>query len=90
MNEPTTTQRLSECYNTLTRRPTVLDPRTRAVVFKTFQRTLGPWLPADRQARLNHLLGGRCGGRAAGRRGVEQCRNAGRACSSSAIAMSLA
>ena len=50
MTEPTTTQRLFERYNTLTRRPTVLDPRTRAVVFKAFWRTLGSWLPADRRA----------------------------------------
>src|SRR5881397_1294588 len=47
-----TSQRLFDRYNTLTRRPMVQDPATRKIVFKSFSRVLGPWLPADRQSRI--------------------------------------
>lgn len=43
-----TVERLYARYNTYTRRPTVQDERTRRIVFRAFERTLGPWLPADR------------------------------------------
>jgi len=43
-----TVGRLYARYNTYSRRPTVRDSRVRAVVFRAFERTVGPWLPADR------------------------------------------
>ena len=49
---PSTSGRLFDRYNTLTRRPTVQDPATRKVVFKSLSRVLGPWLPVDRQSRI--------------------------------------
>jgi 2-polyprenyl-3-methyl-5-hydroxy-6-metoxy-1,4-benzoquinol methylase len=51
-DEQTTTERLLECYNSYTRRPTVNDARVRAMMFKSFRRVLGVWLPADRSAPI--------------------------------------
>ncbi|MEK7476867.1 MAG: class I SAM-dependent methyltransferase [Candidatus Coatesbacteria bacterium] len=43
---------LSRRYHTLTGRPDHREPATRRVIFKAFARTLGPWLPADREVRV--------------------------------------
>ncbi len=43
---------LFERYNTYTRRPTVQDPRLRRVIFKSFARVLGPWLPSNTDSRI--------------------------------------
>ncbi len=47
-----TTKLLFEKYNTITGRPTVQDPQVRQVVFKAFRRTLGAFLPANKDARI--------------------------------------
>lgn len=47
-----TTERLIERYNTLNRRRTAHDPRNRAVMFRSFERAFGPYLPADRTAAV--------------------------------------
>jgi len=48
MEREDTVERLYARYNTYTRRPTVQDARTRQVAFRALERTLRPWLPADR------------------------------------------
>ena len=48
MEREDTVERLYARYNTYTRRPTVQDAQTRQVAFRALERTLGPWLPADR------------------------------------------
>ena len=47
-----TTDRLLEKYNTYRRRPTAEDPRMRETMFKSFQRTLKPWLPSENDAEI--------------------------------------
>lgn len=47
-----TTDRLLEKYNTYRRRPTAEDPRMREFMFKSFQRTLNPWLPSEKEAAI--------------------------------------
>lgn len=47
-----TTERLFERYNTLTRRRTAHDPRYRTMIFKSFARVFGPCLPADKDVRI--------------------------------------
>ncbi len=47
-----TTERLFERYNTLTRRRTAHDPRYRTMMFKSFARVYGRYLPNDPDARL--------------------------------------
>jgi len=49
---PTTSDRLRANYHTLTGRPDHRDPVLRPTIHAAFARTLGPWLPADRQARI--------------------------------------
>lgn len=46
--EPSTVERLYSKYNTFNRRPTVEDPHTRLVSFRSMRRSLSPWLPADK------------------------------------------
>lgn len=58
MSNKTTIERLFEHYNTYTRRPVIDDPQVRRVVFKSFKRTLRPWLPKERTA---HILDIACG-----------------------------
>jgi 2-polyprenyl-3-methyl-5-hydroxy-6-metoxy-1,4-benzoquinol methylase len=53
-----TSSQLIEKYNTYRRRPTAEDPVIRAVLFKSFQRTLGLWLPASKD---NAILDIACG-----------------------------
>lgn len=48
MEHEGTVERLYARYNTYSRRPTVQDALTRKVIFRAFERTLGPWLPTDR------------------------------------------
>jgi 2-polyprenyl-3-methyl-5-hydroxy-6-metoxy-1,4-benzoquinol methylase len=48
----TTSERLRERYHSLTGRPDHRDPRWRRQIHAAFARTLGPWLPADREARI--------------------------------------
>jgi SAM-dependent methyltransferase len=43
-----TTARLLDHYHTYNRRPSVWDPVIRSTIFKSLERTLGAWLPADR------------------------------------------
>lgn len=52
METESTVARLFQRYNTYTRRPTVRDPRQRRVIFRAFERTLGAWLPRNREARI--------------------------------------
>ncbi|MDQ3916522.1 MAG: class I SAM-dependent methyltransferase [Actinomycetota bacterium] len=47
-----TTERLFERYNTLTRRRTAHDPRYREMIFKSFARVFGPFLPPDANAAV--------------------------------------
>lgn len=47
-----TTERLFERYNTLTRRRTAHDPRYREMIFKSFGRVFGPYLPSDANAAV--------------------------------------
>lgn len=47
MEQEGTVERLYARYNTYSRRTTVQDARTRKVIFRAFERTLGPWLPVD-------------------------------------------
>ncbi len=48
----TTSERLRENYHSLTGRPDHRDPAWRPQIHAAFARTLGPWLPADRHARI--------------------------------------
>ena len=41
-----------EAYHTLKRRDAGLDPQSRRVIFKSFTRTLGLWLPANKTAAI--------------------------------------
>ena len=41
-----------ERYHTLKGREETVDPRRRAVIFESFRRTLGPWLPQDKNAAI--------------------------------------
>jgi len=47
-----TTERLFESYNSYTGRPTIMDPRARATIFKSLGRVLDGWLPEDRATRI--------------------------------------
>lgn len=47
-----THDRQIERYHTATGRPSIGDPRVRRLVWRSFARTVGPWLPADRGARI--------------------------------------
>jgi len=47
-----TRARQIERYHSATGRPDVNDPRVRRFVWRSFERTVGPWLPADRSARI--------------------------------------
>jgi 2-polyprenyl-3-methyl-5-hydroxy-6-metoxy-1,4-benzoquinol methylase len=42
-----TSEKLLEKYNTFSRRPTALDPAAQDLMFKSFDRTLGNWLPKN-------------------------------------------
>ena len=48
----TTRERLLQRYHSLSRRPSLEDRASRRIVFKAFRRTLGEWLPADKEARI--------------------------------------
>ncbi len=48
----TTQQVLLERYHTLTRRADGVDPLTRKVMFKSFARVLGPWLPTKKSSSV--------------------------------------
>lgn len=52
MIQKTTTERLFEQYNTYAQRPTVEDSSSKKVIFKSFQRIIGQWLPQDLSARI--------------------------------------
>jgi 2-polyprenyl-3-methyl-5-hydroxy-6-metoxy-1,4-benzoquinol methylase len=52
MSEKTTTERLIEQYNSMNRRPTVDDDAMRKVIFKSFRRTLDPWLPVSKSVKI--------------------------------------
>jgi 2-polyprenyl-3-methyl-5-hydroxy-6-metoxy-1,4-benzoquinol methylase len=53
MNDPqTTTERLYSKYHSFNQRPEVTDPEVRCVSGKSFKRSLGAWLPADRSSRI--------------------------------------
>lgn len=53
MNENrTTSERLYSKYHSFNRRPDLADPEVRKVSAASFRRSLGPWLPADRQVRI--------------------------------------
>lgn len=47
-----TRARQIERYHTATGRPSIDDPRVRRLVWRSFERTIGPWLPADRGAKI--------------------------------------
>lgn len=47
-----TRARQIERYHTATGRPSIEEPRVRRLVWRSFERTVGPWLPADRGARI--------------------------------------
>jgi 2-polyprenyl-3-methyl-5-hydroxy-6-metoxy-1,4-benzoquinol methylase len=47
-----TSQRLFERYNTLSRRPLISDARMKRIVFKSLNRVIGPWLPGERSAMI--------------------------------------
>jgi 2-polyprenyl-3-methyl-5-hydroxy-6-metoxy-1,4-benzoquinol methylase len=47
-----TRARQIERYHTTTGRPDLADPRVRRLVFRSFQRTVGPWLPPDRRSKI--------------------------------------
>ena len=48
----TTREILLERYHTLTRRADGVDPLTRKVMFKSFARVLGPWLPRKKSSSI--------------------------------------
>lgn len=48
----TTTERLLRNYNTYSRRATVAEQGVRTVIFNSLRRTLGPWLPQDRNSAI--------------------------------------
>jgi len=48
----TTREALLERYHTVNRRNAGLDSRSRRMMFKSFARTLGPWLPLDKDALI--------------------------------------
>jgi len=48
----TTQEVLLKRYHTLTRRADGVDPRTRKVMFKSFARILGPWLPRKKSSSI--------------------------------------
>jgi 2-polyprenyl-3-methyl-5-hydroxy-6-metoxy-1,4-benzoquinol methylase len=50
--EKSTRDSIVEKYHTLTRRDHGLDVQTRTVIFRAFVRTLGPWLPAAKNASI--------------------------------------
>lgn len=52
VSEKCTTERLFERYHTYSRRPAVGTGRAGELIFKSFRRTLGPWLPEDRSAKI--------------------------------------
>ncbi len=52
MRRQTTTERLLERYNSYSRRPTIRQEAARRPIFRSFQRTLGSWLPQDMSARI--------------------------------------
>jgi len=47
-----TRARTIEHYHSATGRPDLDDPRVRRLVWRSFERTVGPWVPADRSARI--------------------------------------
>lgn len=47
-----TRARQIERYHTTTGRPSIQDPRVRRLVWRSFGRTVGPWLPADHSVRI--------------------------------------
>jgi 2-polyprenyl-3-methyl-5-hydroxy-6-metoxy-1,4-benzoquinol methylase len=47
-----TTLRLLDRYNSYSRRATVREAHAREVIFESFRRTLGRWLPRDRRVRI--------------------------------------
>ena len=47
-----TRDRMLEKYNTYRRRPTIADPETRKMKYKSYQRTLGPWLPVSKEKAI--------------------------------------
>jgi 2-polyprenyl-3-methyl-5-hydroxy-6-metoxy-1,4-benzoquinol methylase len=53
-----TRDQIIERYHTYTRRPVLTDASIRKVLFKSYRRILGPWLPEDRCA---HILDIGCG-----------------------------
>jgi 2-polyprenyl-3-methyl-5-hydroxy-6-metoxy-1,4-benzoquinol methylase len=48
----TTREAILERYHTLRRREAGFEAKARSVLFKSFQRTLGPWLPADKNSAI--------------------------------------
>lgn len=47
-----TREQLFARYHTVTRRPNPGDARSRKLIFASFRRVLGPWLPPDKDARI--------------------------------------
>ncbi len=47
-----TSEKVLEKYNTILQRPTVQDANARKVMFKSFERTLGKWLPDNKDAAI--------------------------------------
>lgn len=47
-----TREAILERYNTVRRREAGFDPVSRRMIFQSFARTLGPWLPADKNASI--------------------------------------
>jgi len=48
----TTTQLLLEKYNTFAQRATIRDENAKRMIFRSFQRTIGQFLPADKSAKI--------------------------------------
>ncbi|MDO9547162.1 MAG: class I SAM-dependent methyltransferase [Pelolinea sp.] len=47
-----TSESLIEKYNTFTRRPTVLDPSIKNIMYKSFRRSLSVWLPNNKDLQI--------------------------------------
>ena len=47
-----TSHLLIEKYNTILQRATIRDENTKTIIFRSFQRTIGQFLPADKSARI--------------------------------------
>lgn len=47
-----TTRKVIDQYNSVTRRPTVADPQKRRIMYKSFRRIFGRWLPSDKRVQI--------------------------------------